>query len=705
MYESFYELSSNPFRLAPDPKFTFSHPSYDKANAYLEYALNLSEGFVIVTGRPGTGKTTLINTFLRSHKVNRLVAAKVAVPNLDANELLRAVAYAYKIDVEGLDMASILRRLEQFFIQQVLVGKRILLIIDEAQSLSRCALEELRMLADMQTESRFLVQIFLVGQAKLLEHMAVPEMEQFQQRVTGTCKLVPLNLRQTRDYVEYRLCRVGWAGDPELTGPAVHAIYQYSNGIPRHINKICARLLLLQGMVEKKHTLDESDVLEVARGFTDEQLAPMLPVETMSAVGAVGELGTVASINTYSELALKAPPDGPAGCPPVPVKPVLASALENKVERTLASEHRESRRVHKAYGRLWMPVAAIGGLVACVLTVTLVFYELNQGDVSDLWASHEDGYEWVWTYEEYPASEKSDSVAISKQQSADSTAREPRQLGASHEESDGLRVSEPEKNSRDVTPATYAESTDIPVPDSLVDDDSASETIAVASMETLAPEQPASAAVITAQPQPDVAGDNKRNMVEERHEPVIAAAAVGHALPGTGTSVPEAPESEQVLHSEVSYSREQKIARLLSLAGESLRENRLLIPADNNAHDYYLQVKALDPGNREAAAGIERITERYILFAEQAIERDDVEMANRYVERGLRVDAANSNLLALQTALLYQAPQASTSVRTEAVRGSSSGSQTVLSRLKQIFDSNQPGFSAPPIWHDEEGNQ
>jgi type II secretory pathway predicted ATPase ExeA len=280
MFEAFYKLSTNPFRLTPDPKFCFRHPSYNQAYAYLQYALRLGEGFIMVTGRPGIGKTTLAEVFLTEIEHSEVLAARIASANVEAADLLRVVAYSYGIDVEGLDKATVLLRLEQFFIQETRSGKRVLLIIDEAQGLPHIALEELRLLADLQMDSRPLLQLFLVGQEKLRGLMREPDMEQFQQRVIGACHLEPLDLMETRSYMEHRLRTAGWKGDPELTGAAVLALYQYSKGVPRHVNKICTRLLL-HGMLEETHELHKEDVLSVEQELRAEQLAPMERDETV----------------------------------------------------------------------------------------------------------------------------------------------------------------------------------------------------------------------------------------------------------------------------------------------------------------------------------------------------------------------------------------------------------------------------------------
>ena len=274
MYEAFYHLNSNPFRLTPDPKFCFSHAGYKSAREYLDYALRLGEGFIMVTGRPGTGKTTLAETFLKDLDSTKVSAKRVAVSGLEADDLLRAVAYAYGIEASGLDKATLRHRIQQYFILQEQRGRRALLIIDEAQGLPSSSLEELRLLADLQAGSRPLLQLFLVGQETLRDLMSTPGMDQFQQRIIATCHLKPLGLRETRAYIKHRLCQAGWKGDPELTGAALLAIHQWTRGVPRHINKLCNRLLLL-GYGKGKHILDEEEVQAISAELREEQLTSL----------------------------------------------------------------------------------------------------------------------------------------------------------------------------------------------------------------------------------------------------------------------------------------------------------------------------------------------------------------------------------------------------------------------------------------------
>ena len=352
MFEAFYKLSTNPFRLTPDPKFCFRHPSHNQAYAYLQYALRLGEGFIMVTGRPGIGKTTLVEVFLTEIEQSEVVAARIASANVEAADLLRVVAYSYGIDVAGLDKATILLYLEQFFIQQTRSGRRVLLIIDEAQGLPHTALEELRLLADLQKDSCPLLQLFLVGQEKLRELMREPDMEQFQQRVIGACHLEPLDLTETRSYMEHRLRTAGWKGDPELTGAAVLSLYQYSKGVPRHVNKICTRLLL-HGMLGEKHELHKEDVLTVAEELRAEQLAPMERDETVPSDAAeavlVSELES-GSLST-ADLALRVDQQEEDEHPAT----AAVSEVANQVGATLSAQDPELAAVSNGRGTAQIP--------------------------------------------------------------------------------------------------------------------------------------------------------------------------------------------------------------------------------------------------------------------------------------------------------------------------------------------------------------
>jgi putative secretion ATPase (PEP-CTERM system associated) len=279
MYETYYSLSADPFRLSPDPRFCFEHPSFSRARKYMQYALRRAEGFIMVTGRPGTGKTTLVESLLAGISGNGPVAARLVTAQLGPDELLRKVAYAFGLHVAGLDKATMLLHLERFLVQQARTGRGALLVVDEAQGLNASSLEELRLLTNLQENARPILQIFLVGQEELRDIVQRPELEQFHQRLIAACHLRPLDPEETRAYVEHRLRRVGWRGDPRITSDAFELVHRFSAGVPRRINQVCSRLLL-HGAAEDRHRLDGQDALAVIEDLRAELLAPAEIAET-----------------------------------------------------------------------------------------------------------------------------------------------------------------------------------------------------------------------------------------------------------------------------------------------------------------------------------------------------------------------------------------------------------------------------------------
>jgi general secretion pathway protein A len=296
MFKTYYQLSTEPFRLSPDSRFCFPHPSYRKAIIYMRHAIQRGEGFIMITGSPGTGKTTVIQHLLRILKPGQIVVAKLVTSQLAADDLLRLVSYAFNLNPEGSDKAKLLFQLERFLRQQHRQGRRALLIVDEAQDMAENALEELRLLTNIQAGTQQLLQIFLVGQEKLRNVVIAPALEQLQQRMIAATHLSPLDATETRDYIKYRLHRVGWSGDPLFSNEAYTIIHRYSRGIPRQINQICNRLLL-HGSIEKKHRLGLADVQIVVEELQHELLLPVNKDESETKLPSPAEL----SAETYEE--------------------------------------------------------------------------------------------------------------------------------------------------------------------------------------------------------------------------------------------------------------------------------------------------------------------------------------------------------------------------------------------------------------------
>jgi general secretion pathway protein A len=324
MHEAFYQLSADPFRLSPDPRFCFQHRTYRKAMTYMHHALQRAEGLIMITGRPGTGKTTLINDLLRTLKPEQAIVANLATTQMKADDLLHLVAYSFNLDVERASKVDVLVRLERFMKQQYQQGRRSLLIVDEAQGMVEGALEELRLLTNIQVGSQPLLQVFLVGQEQLRDLVDAPAMEQLRQRIIAATHIESLDSHDTEAYIKHRLHRVGWTGDPLISKEAYALIQQYSQGIPRQINQICSRLFL-HGSIEEKHLLGIPDVMIVVEELRQEFLMPMEKAGMAAAVSWPAD-----HQETYEE----EPPRQTAPAPlksvpqPVPPTPLITKARQ-----------------------------------------------------------------------------------------------------------------------------------------------------------------------------------------------------------------------------------------------------------------------------------------------------------------------------------------------------------------------------------------
>ena len=272
MYESFYGLTSKPFQLNPDPSFYFGSKQHRRAKAYLDYGVMRNEGFIVITGEIGAGKTTILGGLLNGLNRTNVVVGQLVTTQLDAEDTLRMVGTAFGLRVKDMPKSELLVTLEAFLITQATQGKRCLLIVDEAQNLSARAVEELRMLSNYQLGTQSLLQSFLVGQPEFRDILRRPEMEQFRQRVAATCHLGPLDLEDTKAYIEHRLKCAGAIDKPEFEPAAFDAIFEASRGIPRRINSVCDRLLLL-GFLGNRTRLTAEDVGEVVQEFAHEVAA------------------------------------------------------------------------------------------------------------------------------------------------------------------------------------------------------------------------------------------------------------------------------------------------------------------------------------------------------------------------------------------------------------------------------------------------
>ena len=243
MYESFYGLREKPFNLSPDPDYLYMSPGHENVYTHMEYAVQESKGFVVVSGEVGAGKTTLINYLLR--KIPQAIQVGVINNTLvQPQELLRMICQEFELDITNAEKTVLLNRFYNYLLEKYSKHERVILIIDEAQNLPEKSLEEIRMLSNLESEKEHLIQMILVGQPQLRDKLRKKSMEQLFQRVTVACHLNALDMDQVYKYIHHRLTIAG-AQNLDIFDPeALNAIFKHSLGIPRLINILCDSALV-----------------------------------------------------------------------------------------------------------------------------------------------------------------------------------------------------------------------------------------------------------------------------------------------------------------------------------------------------------------------------------------------------------------------------------------------------------------------------
>ena len=312
MYERFYQLRERPFALSPDPEYLYPSRVHREALDYLRYGLETHAGFVVITGEIGSGKTTLLQTLLRGLDSQTSVG-RIVNTLLEPRELIETIMIDFGLESAGRSKPMMLRDLAQYLVDQRLAGRMVLLVIDEAQNLSLAALEELRMLSNLETEKSKLLQIVLVGQPNLRDKLAAPELEQLRQRITVSYHLSPLDAMETENYINHRLRRASTGVPMEFPREVTDVIHNRSRGVPRIINVICDAALVF-GYAEERRQIDlllmrevlaELETTGVLPGESQPDLAAQLPAAGRAEPAYAGTAGAMAAVApsraTYEE--------------------------------------------------------------------------------------------------------------------------------------------------------------------------------------------------------------------------------------------------------------------------------------------------------------------------------------------------------------------------------------------------------------------
>jgi general secretion pathway protein A len=315
MYERFYRLRERPFALTPDPDYLYPSRVHQEALSYLRYGIESHAGFVVITGAIGSGKTTLLQTMLRGLD-GQTTVARLMNTMLDPRELIESAMIDLGLDPAGKSKPAMLKQLGDFLVSERTSGRLVLLVIDEAQNLTLAALEEIRMLSNLETEKSKLIQIVLVGQPDLRDKLDRPELEQLRQRITVSYHLESLDADETARYINHRLARASIGAPLEFTRDVTDRVHARSGGVPRLINVI-ADAALVFGYGEER--------CEIDRGLVDEVIADL---------DATGVLGPRSNPNRHAAVV----PAEPA--PALVSSAGLAAAAAHAAARTAEDERR-----------------------------------------------------------------------------------------------------------------------------------------------------------------------------------------------------------------------------------------------------------------------------------------------------------------------------------------------------------------------------
>ncbi|RVU37622.1 DUF2075 domain-containing protein [Rheinheimera riviphila] len=327
MYESYYGFHERPFQLTPNPQWFFASKLHKRALAYLQYGLSQGEGFIVITGDVGTGKTTIANQLL-ARLDQQIVARQIVTSRLGPDDLLRMIASVFSLSVKDNNKTAYIEAISHYLTLLHGQNKRALLLVDEAQNLPLESIEELRMLSNFQIAGKPLLQSFLLGQNELNAIIQSPHMEQFRQRIIASSNLSSLSEEDCQAYIEYRIKQAG-VSRPLLDQSCFGSVYRFTNGIPRKINNLMDRILLF-GYLEDKTLLLQADVEEVITEISGE-VAQRQPTQTIPIQAAPVAVMTT-TVTAPAEAATQATPANPYHAMLAELSGLLDSSLEHKIK-------------------------------------------------------------------------------------------------------------------------------------------------------------------------------------------------------------------------------------------------------------------------------------------------------------------------------------------------------------------------------------
>lgn len=330
MYEAYYGLKERPFQLTPNPNCFFAGKLHKRALAYLQYGLSQGEGFIVITGDIGTGKTTIANQLLARLDPNQLIAKQIVTSKLAPDDLLRMVVSVFQLQPHDQSKAGYLEAISRYLTSLAEQNKRALLLVDEAQNLPLESIEELRMLSNFQLAGKPLLQSFLLGQNELNAIIQSPHMEQFRQRIIASSNLTALAADDCQAYIQYRIERAG--GDPTIiAADCFPLIHQYSRGIPRKINNLMDRVLLF-GFLEDKTKFLASDIQQVIDEISGEIANQPFAAPTPAITSPTSEPRVEVKVSTADTTATEAAStSNPYQAMLSELSQLLDSSLQNKI--------------------------------------------------------------------------------------------------------------------------------------------------------------------------------------------------------------------------------------------------------------------------------------------------------------------------------------------------------------------------------------